>query len=400
MFVNSKTALTCTLSIGIAFALCGEIKVKAQGAQAPAPQFASLEVQSDKRIAFRLFAPSAKSVSLNAGDIQGLGAGAKMTKNAAGVWETTAPPASPGAYRYTFLVDGVSTIDPKNPATSESSGNVWSLATVSGSDLMDVKNVPHGAVSTVVYHSTSLNIDRRMHLYTPPGYGNGKGKFPVLYLLHGAGDCDDSWTSVGRAGFILDNLIAAGKAKPMIVAMPAGHVRSFSFGAPPRSGPQPVADEFEQDFIKDILPTVEKDYRVLADRKNRAIAGLSMGGAQTLNLFIPNQKLFAYVGVFSSGLFNAFPFRRPGVAPPATASGKSPWEEAHLSDLNSEESKKGLKLVWLSTGKDDFLVQISHSTVDLLKKYGFNPVYEESEGGHTWLNWRDYLISFAPKLFQ
>ncbi len=398
MLINSKTMTTILLSIGTAFVFSSEAEVKAQGA--PSPQFASLEVQSDKRISFRLFAAGAKSVRLSSSDIPGLGAGGAMTKNSAGVWEITTSPVSAGAYRYAFLVDGISTIDPKNPATSESAGNVWSLATVSESDLMDVKNVPHGAVSTVVYHSTSLNLDRRMHIYTPPGYGNGKGKFPVFYLLHGAGDCDDSWTSVGRAGFILDNLIAAGKAKPMIVAMPAGHVRSFSFGAPPRSGPQPPADEFEQDFIKDILPTVEKDYRVLADRKNRAIAGLSMGGAQTLNLFIPNQKLFAYVGVFSSGLFKAFPFRRPGEVPPTTASGKSPWEEAHLSELTAADSKHGLKLVWLATGKDDFLLQISHSTVDLLKNYGFKPVYEESEGGHTWLNWRNYLVSFATKLFQ
>ncbi len=400
MLNNSKTLLTCALSIGIAFAIGSELQVNAQGAQTPAPQFASLEVQSDKRITFRLFAPGAKSVRLSSSDIPGLGATASMTKNTVGVWEITSSPLKAGAYRYAFVVDGIVTVDPKNPAISESFGNVWSLATISGSDLMDVKNVPHGAVSTVVYHSTSLNLDRRMHIYTPPGYGNGKGKFPVFYLLHGAGDSDDSWTSVGRAGFILDNLIAMGKAKPMIVAMPAGHIRSFSFGAPPRSGAQPSADEFEQDFIKDILPTVEKDYRVLTDRKNRAIAGLSMGGAQTLNIFIPNQNLFAYVGVFSSGLFNAFPFRRPGETAPTVASGKSPWEETHLAELNSADSKKGLKLVWFSTGKDDFLLKISHSTVDLLKKYEFNPVYEESEGGHTWLNWRDYLISFAPKLFQ
>src|SRR5262249_5449667 len=242
---------------------------------------------------------------------------------------------------------------------------------------------------------------RRMHVYTPPGYELGKGRYPVFYLLHGAGDCDDSWTSVGRANFILDNLIAGGKSKPMIMAMPAGHTRAFSFGGPPPSGPRPPADEFEQDFLRDILPYVEKHYRVLADRKDRAIAGLSMGGGQTLNLAIPHQDMFAYFGVFSSGLFNAFPFRRPGDASPApAANARNPWEDEHKAELDNGEWRKGLKLAWFSTGKDDFLVQTTRNSVDLLKKHGFNVVYEESGGGHTWLNWRDYLIKFAPQLFR
>ncbi len=152
-----------------------------------------------------------------------------------------------------------------------------------------------------------------MHIYTPPGYEQGKGKYPVFYLLHGSGDSDASWSTVGRAGFILDNLIAAGKAKPMIVVMPAGHTRGGGVGGPPpSSGARPPADEFEQDFLNDIMPAVEKNYRTINDRQHRAIAGLSMGGGQTLNLAIPHQEKFAYVGVFSSGLFGAFPVRRAG----------------------------------------------------------------------------------------
>jgi enterochelin esterase family protein len=144
---------------------------------------------------------------------------------------------------------------------------------------MDTKNVPHGAVSEVTYYSTTLGRFRRMHVYTPPGYENGNSRYPVFYLLHGAGDSDDAWTTVGRAGFILDNLLAAGKAKPMVVVMPAGHTRSFAF-PPPGGAARPPADEFEQDFLKDLLPHVEKNYRVRTDRANRAIAGLSMGGGQ------------------------------------------------------------------------------------------------------------------------
>src|SRR5262249_43524930 len=173
-------------------------------------------------------------------------------------------------------------------------------------------------------------------------------------------------------------------------------------GTPPSpSGSRPPADEFEQDFLTDLRPYVEKHYRVLTDRKDRAIAGLSMGGSQTLNLAIPHQEKFAYVGVFSSAIFSAFPFRRPGEnAPPPDPHARNPWEEQHLGELDNADWKKGLKLVWFGTGKEDFLVQASRSSVDLLKKHRFPVVYEESAGGHTWLNWRDYLIKFAPQLFQ
>ena len=154
-------------------------------------------------------------------------------------------------------------------------------------------------------------------------------------------------------------------------------------------------------MLSGILPYVEKNYRTLNDRQHRAIAGLSMGGGQTLNLAIAHQDKFAYVGVFSSGLFGAFPIRRPGdSAQPLPANARSPWEEQHLAELDNASWKKGLKLVWFRTGKEDFLLQTTRSTVDLLKKHGFNVTYTESSGGHTWLNWRDYLIAFAPLLFH
>jgi enterochelin esterase family protein len=366
----------------------------------PPPSVLSPEVHADRKATFRVLAPRAQSVRLNGSDIPGNGAGTAMTRAENGVWQVTLGPLEPGAYRYTFIVDGVSTVDPRNPATSESNGNVWSLVVIPGSEWMDIRKVPHGALSKVTYYSSVLSRFRRMHVYTPPGYEKGTGRFPVFYLLHGAGDCDDSWSSVGRANVILDNLIAAGRIKPMIVVMPAGHTRPFSFGAPPRSGTQPPAGEFEQEFMRDILPVIEKNYRVIADRKNRAIAGLSMGGAQTLNIFLPYQEKFAYVGVFSSGLFNAFPRRRPDDAAAPDPSARTPWEEQNLSLLNNAAGKQGLKLLWFGTGKDDFLLQITRSTVNLLKKYDFKVVYEETGGGHTWLVWRDYLIRFTPQLFR
>ena len=166
--------------------------------------------------------------------------------------------------------------------------------------------MPHGAVAAVTYYSTALKKFRRMHIYTPPGYESGKGKFPIFYLLHGAGDSDDAWTSVGRAGFIMDNLIAMRKANPMVIVMPAGHTRAFSFGRGASPVGRTATDEFVQDFVTDIQPYIEKHYRVMNSRQHRAIAGLSMGGSQTLNIAIPHLDQFAYIGVFSSGLFGDF----------------------------------------------------------------------------------------------
>ena len=353
------------------------------------PPVVSPDVGTDRKVTFRLLAPKAEAVSVSGSDIPGNNQGATMTKGTNGVWEATLGPLSPGWYRYNFNVDGVATIDPRNPATSESNANTWSLVGVPGSDFMDLRDVPHGAVAEVTYLSKSLNRFRRMHVYTPPGYESGEGRFPVFYLLHGASDCDDSWTSVGRAGVILDNLIADRKAKPMVVAMPAGHTGPFRFG-----GARPSVDEFGQDFVGDIMPYVESHYRVHTDRQNRAMAGLSMGGGQTLTIGIPNLGKFGYLGVFSSGIFG-ITGRGPGNAPAGPT-----FEEQHLSVLDDAKLKDGLKLFWFATGKDDFLVETTRASVAMFKKHGFNPVYKETEGAHTWIVWREYLREFAPQLFR
>jgi enterochelin esterase-like enzyme len=352
------------------------------------PQVVSPEVAADGRVTFRVLAPKAEAVLLGGTDLPNNNAGTAMTKGAEGVWEVTVGPLVPGAYRYTFSVDGVATVDPRSSSTSESNGNVWSLVYVPGADFMDTKDVPHGAVAEVTYYSTALKRFRRMHVYTPPGYESGAGKLPVFYLLHGAFDCDDSWTTVGRAGFILDNLIAAGKAKPMVVAMPAGHTGPFSFG-----GPRPPVDEFLADFVQDVMPYVEKTYRIVPERSHRALAGLSMGGGQTLNVAIQDLQKFGYLGVFSSGIFGIV-----GGGPFATT-GPS-WEEQHRTALDDAAAKAGLSLFWFATGKEDFLIETSRATVEMLKKHGFDVVYKETAGGHTWDNWRDYLNEFAPLLFQ
>jgi enterochelin esterase-like enzyme len=380
-------------------------------APAAGPVVVSPEVSADRRVTFRVLAPEARKVELRSpGDFPGIGgrgvAPPQLAKNGEGVWEGTFGPVPAGAYRYVFTVDGVTVVDARNPMTSQTNTTVYSLAVVPGSDVFDTKNVPHGAVASVHYNSTALGGIRRMHVYTPPGYESNRERYPVLYLLHGAGDVDDSWTSVGRAGFILDNLIAAGKAKPMIVVMPAGHVNGAGAAlggtVPPAaaqgmpgigSGPDPFAN----DFLTDLLPYVEKNYRVLTDRQNRAIAGLSMGGNQTLNIAIPHLERFAYIGVFSSGIISG----ARGAAPvePAPPFGEA-WEKQNLAALDNAATKRGLNLLWFSTGKDDGLIGTTRNTVDLLKKHGFKPVFIESQGAHTWLNWRDYLSVFAPQLFQ
>ena len=393
----------------------------APGAQAPAqgrgaaqgPVVISPEVRSDRRVTFRILAPEAQKVELRSpGDIPGVSgrgvAPPQLTKNVEGVWETTLGPLPAGAYRYVFVVNGLTVIDSRNPTTSQTNTTVYSLAVVPGSDMFDTRNVPHGAVASVYYNSSTLGGIRRMHVYTPPGYETNRERYPVFYLLHGAGDVDDSWSSVGRAGFIIDNLIAANKARPMIVVMPAGHVTGAgaALGAPasaavaqgtPGIGAGP--DPFVSDFLTDLLPYVEKNYRVVSDRQSRAIAGLSMGGSQTLNIAIPHLEKFAYVGVFSSGIISggrgAAP--APGATPPPVGEA---WEKQNMAALDNAAMKKGLRLLWFSTGKDDGLIATTRGTVDLLKKHGFNAVFVESEGAHTWLNWRDYLSQFAPQLFQ
>lgn len=354
--------------------------------QTPPPN--SPEVAADRQITFRLRAPKAESVKLAGSDLPGLGQGKDMTKGANDVWEVTFGPVPPGTYRYNFSVDGVSVIDPRNPKTSESNENTWSLVHVPGADWQDTKDVPHGAVAQVTYWSSTLKKFRRMHVYTPPGYEAGADKYPVFYLLHGAFDSDNSWSTIGRAGFILDNLIAAGKAKPMVVVMPAGHTGPFTFGRGSMSG------EFEPDFVSDIMPLVEKRYRVHTDRANRAIAGLSMGGAHTLNIGIPHLEKFTYLGVYSSGIFGIV--QRPGAPAPQGPS----FEEQHKAILDDTKLKEGLKLFWFATGKDDFLVETTRKTVEMFKGHKFDVIYKETDGAHTWDKWRDYLNEFAPQLFR
>jgi enterochelin esterase family protein len=402
--MNFRTALFTGFAI-LVFANTTFAQPAATAPPRRPPQIISPELRPDRTATFRILAPKADAVTLNAGDIPAdITKGRSFTKADNGVWELTVGPIDPGTYRYTFNVAGVPVVDPRNPAYSQSNNNLWSVLHVPGLTFADeVDTVPHGAVAAVHYFSKTLNKDRRMHVYTPPGYERGSDeKYPVLYLLHGSSDSDDSWVTVGRANFILDNLIAAGKARPMIVVMPHGHT-SLQMGGPPpatttapataagAAAPAPAARpaetvaEFDRDFTNEIRPYVESHYRVLTDRDHRAIAGLSMGGGQSLSISLPHLTDYGYVGVFSAAIFQ----RNLGE-----------WEQQHAAQLDNAQTKEGLKLLWFRTGSTDFLLQRTKDTVDLLKRHGFTPVFNESPGGHTWINWRNYLNEFVPQLFQ
>lgn len=364
----------------------------ARPAPAPNDTLKSVEIQSDHHVTFRLWAPKAAEVKLQCEGPEATpgftqeqwetkNRGYLMQKQDDGIWQITIGPIEPGIYRYNFLVDGVRTIDPRNADTSQGLVQVHNLYEIPGEFSEYLPDIPHGAVATVYYPSKVTGGMRRMHIYTPPGYETGTARLPVLYLLHGATDSDDAWPTVGRAGAILDHLIAQRKAVPMIIVMPAGHTtKEFRFNP---GGPRMGHDAFNEDFVSVIVPYVDAHYRTVTDRDHRAIAGLSMGGAQTLAVSLNHSADFGWVGVFSSGFF-------PNMMKDA--------EDADLA--NYRASGKPFRLFWVGVGNSDFLLQTSRATVTLLNKYGIQTEMHETEGFHSWNVWREYLNMFAPQLFS
>src|SRR4051794_13755404 len=340
------------IAIRTVVALAALLSLQAASAQQPAPQAApgrgavaarpvSPEIHADRTVTFRLSAPKANEVTLN-GSWEGA-RDLKMTKDESGVWSATVGPLGEQLWGYWFLVDGVKALDPGNGETQRDGARIDNLLMISGpaSEMWDFKDVPHGTLQQVWYASPTLKqARRRMYVYTPPDYEAGQTRYPVLYLLHGGGGDEDAWVTMGRANVILDNLIAAGKAKPMIVVMPNGNAaqtvsqglgygptparQSVTAPAPPPlqaaqaagagapaagrggapgggRGPQPYAGSYPESLVKDVIPFVEKRYRVLAAKDDRAIAGLSMGGGHTIAATNNNPGTFAYIGVFSAG---------------------------------------------------------------------------------------------------
>jgi enterochelin esterase family protein len=354
--------------------------------QTPTPNdtLKSPEVLADHRVIFRIYAPKAGEVTINGDWVShGRAKAGPLEKDDTGVWSITLGPFVPDFYSYAFSVDGVRTLDPKNTWVKPGINNLSNMLEVQGEETAfeDTRPVPHGEVRIAWYQSSTLDAMRSMHIYTPPGYDSGKERYPVFYLLHGAGDDDAGWSTIGRAGFILDNLLAEKKAKPMIVVMPNGSLPVFV------SGPFSQADHFADELLKSVMPYVEKNYRVIGNRDNRAIAGLSMGGGQTLRVLPSNLDKFAYAGVWSMG-----------IGRPATAN----FEQDNAGFLdNAAKTNKELKLFWLAVGENDTLVGENARNLDaLLTAKGIKHEFHVSEGGHTWINWRHYLHDYAQLLFR
>jgi enterochelin esterase-like enzyme len=361
---------------------------QAPKAPQPLPMIISPEVQSDNSVTFRFRDPNAKSVAVA---LEGMKKPLPMQKDDDGVWSLTTQPLEPDYYGYSFVADGVSLIDPSNSLMKPNLLNTQSMVHVPGPATLpwEINDVPHGVIHHHFYKSGIVGDQRDYYVYTPPGYdANGKERYPVLYLLHGYSDEANAWTAVGRANVILDNLIAQGKAQPMLVVMPLGYgapeivQRTPVFAASFRDASlrQRNWDRFRDSLLEEVIPAVESAYLVKSDRESRAIAGLSMGGAESLLVGLNALDHFAWIGAFSSGgLGDDFDKAFPNLD--ATA--------------NSQ-----LRLLWIACGTDDRLLDINRKLRDWLKAKGIQKTDIETPGIHSWQVWRRNLATFAPLLFQ
>jgi enterochelin esterase-like enzyme len=340
------------------------------------PPVVSPEIKPDRSVTFRLQAPKATEVFV-AGE---WGGGRKaMTKDDKGVWTVTVGPVEPNLYSYSFVVDGMTLADPRNSRLKIERGGYRNLVEVPGNRAQDLRPVPHGALHVHRYESKALNgKSRGLVVYTPPGYSAAPAdkKYPVLYLLHGGGDDEWGWTTVGLADRILDNLIADGKAAPMIVVMPNGH----AVDRRPGEGGGNNTQAFEADLLGDVIPLVDSNYRTRPTQDGRAIAGLSMGGGQAFAVGMKHLDLFAYVAPMSMGGGGA-----TGI----------------VGELDPAKVKSRLKLLWIACGRQDGLFPASERLVEELRKTkDLTSVWHPTEGGHTWMVWRKYLADVVPLLFK
>lgn len=324
-------------------------------------------------------APKANEVSVSGDFARGA---QPMQKDEKGLWSVTVGPLEPAIYNYRFAVDGVRNVDPNNPYIQAGLEMSFSLVEVPGDTPMfyDPRPVPHGTVHVHWYQSASLRLFRSVYIYTPPDYERQMGKYPVLYLLHGGGDTESAWVTIGRANIILDNLIADGKAKPMIVVMPFGF-------AQPALGFGPVSAKWSSitaDLLGDVMPMVDKAYRTSGRPEDRAIAGLSMGAEQALNIGFNHLDVFRWIGFFSNGVSS------------------EAGTEKRYADIFSDPvaANRKIKLLWIACGKSDSLFADAERLTELLRKHEIKHTFVTSEGAHTWRNWRNYLNQFAPLLFQ
>lgn len=363
----------------------GPAPTNARGAEYP-------RINGDNSVTFRVKADQAQKVQLllNFQPVD-------MVKAADGYWELTTKPLTPGFYYYGVAVDGFSSTDPgsKTVIAANKETNVLEIPGPE-SDFFAIRDVPHGQVRMLWYKSNTTGEYRRIFVYTPPGYDDGKTRYPVLYLQHGHGEDEAGWSHQGHENFILDNLIAAGKAKPMIIVNEDGMTGApLQIGPPPKPAPgsTPPAmprglgsmkyETFDSIVSKDLIPFIDATFRTISDREHRAIAGLSMGGGEAFRIGLNHPDKFAYIGGFSPAL--------------AVTNTKTDYDGA-LAD--PAKVNKEYKLIWIGIGRQDFLNKPVKQTHEELEKAGINHVWVETEGTHSWTVWRKYLADFAPRLFR
>ena len=393
--------------------LCIGLSASAQQALWGGAQVVSPEINADGTVTFRYQAQGASKVEVTGDflptqkmeidwggqhivyDAPGV---RELVRGERGVWEyTTDFAVAPDLYNYTFKIDGDTVIDPQNMWVNRDVASLTSVLLVPAegarSDLYAIHRVPHGTVSKVWYRSETAGFDRRLTVYTPAGYEKGKGKYPVLYVLHGIGGDEDAWVTQGRATQILDNLIARGQAKPMIVVFTNGNIsqeaapgeNSTGYTRPTMQLPQTMEGTFEKAF-PEIVGFIDKNYRTIAKKTSRAVCGLSMGGLHTLYLSLNYPDMFNYSGMFSAAI---------GVSDPSV----SPMYQDVDAKLATYFGKKPV-LLWIGCGNTDFLYQANKEFMKKLDDAGYPYKYMETEGGHIWRNWRIYLTEFVPLLFK
>ena len=381
----------------LAVLLTVNLSLHAQQSLFGGQEITSPEINDDNSVTFRLMAPNAQEVKISGDWMPAEGwvpGSVAMEKDDKGIWIHTTEVLEPELYGYSFQIDGFRSIDPNNAFLTRDISTVTNIFIIGGgqADLYKVNDVPHGSLTHRWYDSPGIGMDRRITVYTPPGYEDSQEKYPALYLLHGAGGDEEAWITLGRATQIMDNLIALGKAEPMIVVMPNGNViqdaapgeGSDGFYKPQFMVAKTMDGTYEESF-EDIMKFVESSYRVNPDKANRAIAGLSMGGFHSLHISRYYPETFDYVGLFS-----------PAILPQRAES--MVYEDMDATLIKQKEN--GYKLYWVGIGKTDFLYPQVMGYKGKLDKLGLSYTIRESEGGHIWKNWRVYLTEFTPLLFK
>lgn len=382
------------------------LPVRAQQAIWGVMPLVSPEIHADNSVTFRFAAPEAGSVRVTGdflpvrtvttdfGSFDAPGE-AELTRNGEGVWEFTTGPLQPELYSYSFIVDGLRIPDPCNVFQIRDTSTITNVFLINGgyADYFKVNDVPHGTVSKVWYHSPVLDMDRRLTVYTPAGYEQGTERYPVFYLLHGMGGDENAWSELGRATQILDNMIARGEVEPMIVVMTNGNVdmqaapgeTSAGFVPPTTQLPGTMNGMFETHF-PDVVNFIDSTYRTVADKRHRAIGGLSMGGFHSLHISKEYPDMFDYVGLFSAAILP-----REGATSPV-------YDD--MSGKLQRQFATPPALYWIAIGEKDFLYDANKNFRATLDAAGYPYEYVESPDGHIWKNWRIYLTEFLPRLFK